>query len=350
MRNVIWGLGLAALCGACEVDQPSSPSKNNVPDAHANGGSGGAATTTGTGTGGTSAGVTGGGAGTSAAGSGGTDSADAATNVEDASAGDGFDGRLPIVYCDGGSTYAGMALHLDGGSSYGTLPRPVQDDFTLEAWIKTTTSLSGNQFWQGIGLFHADTQGGNNDFGASIINDGFAFGMGLGPGLEDVMLQSTSTVTSGDWMHVAVTRKKSTGEVLLFVNGNMENSSTYAQVSSLSAATNMTIGGNTIDGHYFNGDLDEVRIWERRALTGRYHVEYVQEAGRQRSWPDRLLQVRRHEHDDRHRHVAEQRHPDVVRTGFEGGVASASLHAIALLPQILDCQIDHRSSHTPTQT
>ena len=31
MRNVIWGLGLAALCGACEVDSPSSPSKNNVP-------------------------------------------------------------------------------------------------------------------------------------------------------------------------------------------------------------------------------------------------------------------------------------------------------------------------------
>jgi len=168
---------------------------------------------------------------------------------------------LPIVYCDGGSTYAGMALHLDGGSSYGTLPRPVQDDFTLEAWIKTTTSLSGNQFWQGIGLFHADVQGGNNDFGAAIINDGFAFGMGLGPGLEDVMMQSTTTVTNGEWMHVAVTRKKSTGEVQLFVNGNMEGSQAYAQVSSLSAATNMTIGGNTIDGHYFNGDLDEVRIW-----------------------------------------------------------------------------------------
>src|SRR3954453_6266065 len=78
MRNIIWGLGLAALCGACEVDQPSSPAKNNVPDAHANGGSGGAATTT-SGAGGTSAGTTGGSAGASAAGSGGTDSADAAS-------------------------------------------------------------------------------------------------------------------------------------------------------------------------------------------------------------------------------------------------------------------------------
>jgi len=265
MRNVIWGLGLAALCGGCTVDQPSSPPKSNVPDAHVNGGAGGTSTTTGTGTSGSNSGVAGtgagitGGAGTSAAGSGGTDSADAA--IDDASLGDGFDGRLPTVYCDGGSTYSGMALHLDGGSSYGSLPRPVQDDFTLEAWIKTTTSLSGNQFWQGIGLFHADVQGGNNDFGAAIINDSFAFGMGLGPGLEDVMIQSTSTVTSGEWMHVAVTRKKSTGEVQLFVNGTMEGSSTYAQVSSLSAATTMTIGGNTIDGHYFNGDLDEVRIW-----------------------------------------------------------------------------------------
>jgi hypothetical protein len=168
---------------------------------------------------------------------------------------------VPFIPCDGGTTYAGMSLHLDGSGSYATLPRPVQDDFTLEAWIKTTTSSSGTEFWQGIGLFHADVQGGNNDFGASILNDEFAFGMGLGPGLNDATLESTSVVTSGEWTHVAVTRKESTGEVVLVVNGMMESTQSYTQTNPLSASSTLTLGGNTIDGRYFAGEIDEVRIW-----------------------------------------------------------------------------------------
>src|SRR4029077_18000384 len=31
--------------------------------------------------------------------------------------------------------------------------------------------------------------------------------------------------------------------------------------SSLTAAANMTIGANTVDGHYFVGLIDEVRVW-----------------------------------------------------------------------------------------
>jgi hypothetical protein len=267
MRTLTLSLTLAALTSACAVSDSTPPIKSDAESP--TGGSGGSKKAGGTG-GNTSNGAGGsvetsaGGGGAATTGNGGSagsEGTDAGSGVDDASTGDGSDGRLPIVYCDGGTTYSGMALQLDGTSSYATIPRPVQDDFTLEAWIKTTSSLYGTEFWQGIGLFHADVQGGNNDFGAAILNDTFAFGMGLGPGAADATLQATTPVTTGEWMHVAATRKESTGEVQVFVNGNMEGSQAYTQVSPLSASTTLTIGGNTIDSHYFSGAMDEVRIW-----------------------------------------------------------------------------------------
>jgi Concanavalin A-like lectin/glucanases superfamily len=267
---------LTATSVACTVEDTTPPLHGQA-DAQTNktssgsSGSGGQTNTSGTagtsvvvGSGGTTSGSAGsavaGSDGTGgASGSGGSDQLDASM-----SQGDGFDGYVPkpIVYCDGGTTYSGMSLKLDGNSSYGTFARPVQDDFTLEAWIKTSTSQPGGEFWQGIGLFHADVQGGNNDFGAAILNDTFAFGMGLGPGGSDVTLQASTPVDNGQWMHVASTRNKTTGEVQLFINGMLEQSSTYSQqTNSLTASAILTIGGNTVDGRYFVGELDEVRIW-----------------------------------------------------------------------------------------
>src|SRR5437762_2481438 len=45
------------------------------------------------------------------------------------------------------------AIQFDGSATYATTPRLVQDDFTLEAWIRTTTaSPTGTSFFQGVGL------------------------------------------------------------------------------------------------------------------------------------------------------------------------------------------------------
>jgi hypothetical protein len=276
MRKLVVTAVLMAPLMACGVDDTSPKPSNDSGTGHAGasgssgsgGSTGGSAGSIGVmgggGTGGTGLsgmGGTGGSAGTSGMGGGGTNMVDAAPDV---SQGDGFDGYVPkpIVYCDGGATYSGMSLTLNGANSYGTFPRPVQGDFTMEAWIKTTTSMFGNQFWQGIPVFHADVQGGNNDFGASILNDHFAFGLGLGPGLNDVTVESTTAVAIGQWMHVTATRRQSTGEIQVLVNGIVEASQVLAsQMNPLSASTTLLVGGNTIDGRYFSGEIDEVRIW-----------------------------------------------------------------------------------------
>jgi hypothetical protein len=221
---------------------------------------GGASTSSTTSAGGTGSPAAGGGAGSSTTG-GGTGPAGGAggSGGSDPAAPDGSSGEASSVDAPGDANVLacpGHALELDG-IGYLQVARMVQDDFTLEAWIKTITSFSGTNFYEGNGLFYADVAGTANDFGTSILSGKFAFGVGN----PDTTITSTTMVTTGQWVHVAATRRMSTGEIQVLVNGHVESSMTVAQTQSLSAQSLMTIGANSIDGKYFNGVVDELRIW-----------------------------------------------------------------------------------------
>jgi hypothetical protein len=211
--------------------------------------SGGGSATTG---GAAGSATTGGGAGPGGAGGA------AGSGASDASTPDASNADAGTVEAagDSGITCAGYALELEG-LGYLQVNRMVQDDFTLEAWIKTITSFSGTNFYDGNGLIYADVGGVANDFGSSILSGKFAFGVGN----PDTTITSTTMVTTGQWVHVAATRRKSTGEIQLFVNGQLESSKTVAQTASLTASATMTFGANSIDGKYFNGAIDEIRVW-----------------------------------------------------------------------------------------
>ena len=58
-------------------------------------------------------------------------------------------------------------LSFDGVDDYVTVQREVQDDFTLQAWVKTEASSntrSGTKFYSGNGIVYADWPGGGYDF------------------------------------------------------------------------------------------------------------------------------------------------------------------------------------------
>lgn len=159
------------------------------------------------------------------------------------------------------ATCAGFALRFDG-DAFVKVDRPVQDDFTIEAWIKTTTTAKdGAHYWNGAGLFWADVVGGGDDFGAAILGSRVAFGTGKADGSE-VNLIGNVTVNSGNWTHVAVTRQKSAELLQIFVNGVTDRTLTDAsQTRSLTASPSLQIGGNSHDGRYYRGVIDEVRVW-----------------------------------------------------------------------------------------
>jgi hypothetical protein len=95
--------------------------------------------------------------------------------VLDAS-GNGLDGAPNggVQLVSGG--YANGCYSFNGSDSYVQLERPVQDSFTLAAWIKTdTTGLAGTQAYQGNGLFWSDVAGTANDFVVAVLGTKLSF-------------------------------------------------------------------------------------------------------------------------------------------------------------------------------
>jgi hypothetical protein len=272
MRACAWLIIAASSAIGCALDDSSPVTQ---PDGGAGNGAGGAGTTSGggrgaTGGGGGASAGTGRGGTAGAAGAAGTMGAggEAGSSAESGAAGSGGAAGAPDsgdasadIGIDMGfpeaSTCAGYAFQFDG-TTYATARRLVESDFTLEAWIKAGgPSLTGAQFWNGNGLIYSDLGGMADDFGTSLLNNHFSFGIGN----PDTTLESTTTVTTGDWFHVAATRTASTGVVRVFVNGVLEAQQTLANTRPLIAQSTLTLGANTIDGRYFNGWMDEVRVW-----------------------------------------------------------------------------------------
>lgn len=151
----------------------------------------------------------------------------------------------------------GSALSLDGSGSV-ALPRVIEDDFTLEAWLQTSASRAGTSGYYGLGVFDADVAGAgaNDDFATSVLNDRYAFAVGN----PDTTIQGITPVTTGQWVHVAVTRRRDTGQIALFVNGVLDAVAVAPNRAALAAAASIQLGGATRE-RGFIGLIDEVRIW-----------------------------------------------------------------------------------------
>jgi hypothetical protein len=155
---------------------------------------------------------------------------------------------------------AQVVLQLEG-ATLASIPRLLQDDFTIEMWINTTDSAPGDYFWEGSALVFADVIGHANDFSAAILNDQFLVAVGVPEARADTEVRSTSTVTTGKWVHVAATRNLVSGVVLVYVDGVLEGSA-QAGTNTLADASLMTIGGRA-EGTFYTGLLSELRLWNR---------------------------------------------------------------------------------------
>jgi hypothetical protein len=143
-----------------------------------------------------------------------------------------------------------------GGSKFGTMTRLIQDDFTIEVWIKTNQSLTGNGPYLGNPVVFADVPGiTTDDFGAAILNSKFRMTIGN----PDTPVTSTSEVTTNQWIHVAATRTRATGIVLVFVNGVLEAAGT-GNTHALASSPTISFGGRA-GRDFFVGQMAELRLW-----------------------------------------------------------------------------------------
>jgi fibronectin type 3 domain-containing protein/regulation of enolase protein 1 (concanavalin A-like superfamily) len=185
------------------------------------------------------------------------------TNAAD-STGNGWNGTLV-----NGPTwvagYSNNAANLSGSSQYVTLPAGVLtnlNDFTISAWVKQTTISTWSRIFdfgtgQSVYMFLTPRNGANN-----VVR----FAITTGGGNGEQRIDGAAALPTNVWTHVAVTLSGSTG--VLYVNGVPvgTNSAMTLKPGDLGATTQNYIGKSQFNDPYFNGQVDEFRIY-RTALS-----------------------------------------------------------------------------------
>ena len=158
----------------------------------------------------------------------------------------------------------GNALSFNGTSSYVDLGNPaalqLTGSMTVEAWVKAAAtpaddgqivaksdSTSG---WQ----LKTTPDNGPQNFSVVVTNSS----------QRRIKRFSTTTRALNTWYHVAGVYNASARTMTIYVNGVLENGTLQGTVptANLNAAVNANIGRRT-GGLYFNGVIDEVRIYNR---------------------------------------------------------------------------------------
>ncbi|UCG59284.1 MAG: hypothetical protein JSU70_07190 [Phycisphaerales bacterium] len=153
------------------------------------------------------------------------------------------------------------ALEFDGTDDYVEVPRVVQDDFALTAWIKTDTpglELGGHAY-QGSGVLWSDVGGVANDFIVAVLGTKLSFFAGN----PDTSVNSDTDIVTGNWVHVVAVRSAKNQKLTIYMDGEFEADVDHANSSPLNAQSVIHIGGNTLDSRYYTGLIDDVRMYDR---------------------------------------------------------------------------------------
>ena len=182
--------------------------------------------------------------------------------------------QILTIYNDGGSILifeaentnnsgAGMAASLDGEDDYIEINHSVSlnisDEITVEAWFNPNTLITPCG-WQAIvqkaWTSHVEPYYLYSIGYSNIDYRGF-FMLGI-EGIFCYLYGLNQIVSTGNWYHLVGTYNGA--QMKIYVNGMLINS--YNQTGTINTAiTPLHIGKFTNVNYFFNGIIDEVRIW-----------------------------------------------------------------------------------------
>ena len=155
----------------------------------------------------------------------------------------------------GAGLLGGPAVRFDGATHL-TLPRPVEDNFTLVVAFATTSTVSNGAWYLSPAILGGETPapcGADYHLG---INGGKPLFV-----VQDFTTSTGSTFANGLPHTIVASRVFSSGRLRLFVDG-AQRSTVVAGTASLICPTNLYVGSSTgVDG-YWTGDLFEVAAFD----------------------------------------------------------------------------------------
>ncbi|HET6252039.1 MAG TPA: LamG-like jellyroll fold domain-containing protein [Tepidisphaeraceae bacterium] len=137
---------------------------------------------------------------------------------------------------------------------------------SLDAWIKTTQA-GNNTHYQAPAITGVEQAGAGNDINWGTPNAAGDIGIYVG---DAGGVYSTAPINDGKWHNVAMTRDSVSGLVQLYVDGVLQGSGTFdtgaktSKINVIGALLDVQSDGVTRTGdNYFNGNIDEVRIYNQ---------------------------------------------------------------------------------------
>ena len=159
------------------------------------------------------------------------------------------------------------ALDFDGGNDYVNISSSsslqISSNVTMEAWVKLDNTTGSK-----IVVVNADGGAASNtSYILRIPSAGnvFRFSCGGGSGVdfdgEGSVSESVDspTISSGIWYHVAGVRDGTS--MTLYLDGKSVDTETISNNSIHTHSSSLAIGYYPSYGQYFDGQIDEVRIW-----------------------------------------------------------------------------------------
>lgn len=149
--------------------------------------------------------------------------------------------NTPQLNTAGPLAAGGGAVQLDGSIQYVSLPRLVQDDFTLELWFQSTKGVgsTNHDWWEGAGLIDAEVPGVVDDFGTSLDAAGRVW---AGTGNPDTSIASPPGLNDGHWHYLAFTRTRATGTLTLYLDGTAAASASHGGTNTLTSPPRLRLG------------------------------------------------------------------------------------------------------------
>ena len=154
--------------------------------------------------------------------------------------------------------YLNGCLTFNGTSSYVQITNLLDNDFSIEFWVRTTQTAGTNEWYNGAGLVDGDYPGVANDFGTALVGNKFAFGIGN----PDTTIISSTAINDGNWHQCVATRQQATGLIKIYVDGTLQGTG-YENRNTLNASSRLLFGAIASGGGYFNGSLDDIKIFNR---------------------------------------------------------------------------------------
>jgi len=165
----------------------------------------------------------------------------------------------------------GQALSFDGVNDYvdcGTgASLNITGDITMEAWVKFNT-LSGIQNIAGNSR--------SDNYGSRLIWNGSSFDYSTYQAGDSQLTRAVYTPVIGTWYHIVVTRSGTSAEI--YLNGIDITSTLASHIDPASSLVSFKIGVYSYSPttQFFNGLIDEVRIYSRALSADEVKQHYDQ--------------------------------------------------------------------------